>query len=271
MLNPESLILPLSLVDTHAHLHQDDFDADRDEVVRRACEAGVSTIIAIGINAASSAAVIELAAKYSGVFAAVGIQPNDCAEAQEGDWERIVELCSQPRVVAIGETGLDRYWKHVPFDIQQDYFDRHLRLSQERGLPLVIHTRESDADVLAMLREARLRGPLQGVMHSFTGAEETAAECVELGMYISFAGMVTFKKSDELRRIAKWVPADRILVETDSPYLSPHPLRGKRNEPANVAHTARLLAEVRGVSYEEFARQTTENARRLFSLNTHPT
>jgi TatD DNase family protein len=271
MLNPEApLSLPV-LVDTHAHLHQEHFDADRDEVVRRAHEAGVSTIISIGINATSSQAVIELAAKYPGVFAAVGIQPNDCAEAQPGDWQQIVELCSQPRVVAIGETGLDRYWKDVPFDLQQDYFDRHLRLSQDRGLPLVIHTRECDADMLAMLREARQRGPLQGVMHSFTGAEETAAECIALGLYISFAGMVTFKKSDELRLIAKTVPADRILVETDSPYLSPHPLRGKRNEPANVVHTARVLAGVRGVSFEEFAGQTTENANRLFRLDERTT
>ena len=150
--------------------------------------------------------------------------------------------------MGIGETGLDRYWKDVPFEMQQDYFDRHLRLSQERDLPLVIHTRECDADILAMLREAHSRGPLRGVMHSFTGAEETAAECVELGMYISFAGMVTFKKSDELRRIATTVPANRILVETDSPYLSPLPLRGKRNEPANVVHTARVVAEARGQS-----------------------
>jgi TatD DNase family protein len=166
--------------------------------------------------------------------------------------------------VALGETGLDRYWDRAPFDLQQEYFDRHLRLSQQRGLPFIVHTRESDADVLAMLREARARGPLAGVMHSFTGAAQTAAECVELGLYISFAGMVTFKKSDALRAVAASVPAERILVETDSPYLSPHPLRGRRNEPANVAHTAACLAEVRGQSLPNFSAQTTLNARRLF-------
>ena len=175
-------------------------------------------------------------------------------------------MSSRPRVVALGETGLDRYWDYTPLDVQQDYFDRHLRLSQQTGLPFIVHTRESDADVLAMLREARLRGPLTGVMHSFTGSSETAAECLELGMYISFAGMATFKKSDALRAVARTIPADRILIETDSPYLSPHPLRGKRNEPAHVLHTAECLARERGQTLDEFAAQTTANARRLFRL-----
>jgi TatD DNase family protein len=254
------------LIDTHAHLDQEEFNADRAEVIARAIAAEVEAIIAVGVTADSSAAVVKLAAEQSPVFAAVGIQPNYCAHAQPGDWERIVALVASPRVVAIGETGLDRYWDYTPFDVQQDYFDRHLRLSQERGLPFIVHTRESDADVLAMLREADARGPLAGVMHSFTGNAETAAECVAMGLYISFAGMVTFKKSDDLRTTAATVPADRILVETDSPYLSPHPLRGKRNEPANVAHTARVLAEARGVGFDEFAAQTTANARRLFKL-----
>jgi TatD DNase family protein len=194
----------------------------------------------------------------------VGIQPNYTAAAEPGDWDRVVELAAAPRVVALGETGLDRHWDYSPLAVQQDYFDRHLRLSQERNLPFIVHTRESDADVLAMLREARKRGPLAGVMHSFTGTAETAAECVELGLYISFAGMVTFKKSDALRAVAATIPAERILIETDSPYLSPQPLRGKRNEPANLVHTAACLAEVRGVSAAVFASQTRANARSLF-------
>ena len=205
-------------------------------------------------------------AAEEGVYAAVGIQPNYCAQAAEGDWPRVLDLVGRPRVVAVGETGLDRHWDYTPFDVQQDYFDRHLRLSQQTGLPFIVHTRESDADVLAMLREARLRGPLTGVMHSFTGTSETAAECLELGLYISFAGMVTFKKSDALRGVAKAIPQDRILIETDSPYLSPHPLRGPRNEPARLVHTAECLARERGVSLDEFAAQTTANARRLFRL-----
>jgi TatD DNase family protein len=252
------------LIDTHAHLDQEEFDADRAEVIARAVAAGIEIMVAIGVTAESSAAVVRLAADHPTVFAAVGIQPNYCGQAQPGDWERVVELVASPKVVAVGETGLDRHWDYSPFDVQQDYFDRHLRLAQERGLPFVVHTRESDAEVLAMLREARSRGPLWGVMHSFTGTAATAAECVELGLYISFAGMVTFKKSGDLRAVAAAVPDNRILIETDSPYLSPDPLRGKRNEPANLIHTARLLAEVRKVSMDEFARQTASNARALF-------
>ena len=256
----------MPLIDTHAHLDQEEFDADRDAVIERAHAAGVEAIVAIGVTAASSAAVVDLAAQHSGVYAAVGIQPNYTAEAQPDDWQQIVALVGRPKVVAIGETGLDRHWDYSPFDVQQDYFDRHLRLAQERDLPFVVHTRESDADVLAMLREARQRGPLRGIMHSFTGTAETAAECVALGLHISFAGMVTFKKSDALRTVAATVPADRILVETDSPYLSPHPLRGKRNEPANVVYTAACLAAVRGQPPEEFAALVTANARALFRL-----
>lgn len=262
----------MELVDTHCHLDQDDFDADRSDLVARAAAAGVATIVTIGTTASTSERAVELANQYPasdgdpfhGLFAAVGIQPNHCAEAEPGDWERIVALVHSPRVVAIGETGLDRFWKHTPFELQQDYFDRHLRLAQRTQLPFVVHTRECDADALEMLREARRRGPLSGVMHSFTGALETAAECVGLGLHISFAGMITFKKSDELRRVAASVPADRLLIETDSPYLAPEPFRGKRNEPAHVAHTARRIAEVRGVSLETLAAQTTANARRLF-------
>jgi TatD DNase family protein len=226
--------------------------------------AGVEKIVAVGVTADSSAAAVRLAADHPAVHAAVGIQPNYCGQAQPGDWERILALIDSPKVVAIGETGLDRHWDYSPFDVQKDYFDRHLRLAQERNLPFVVHTRESDADVLQMLREARTRGPLSGVMHSFTGTAATAAECLELGLYISFAGMVTFKKSNDLRAVAATIPNDRILIETDSPYLSPDPLRGKRNEPANLIHTARLLAEVRHVSFEDFARQTTQNAQALF-------
>ncbi|REK08993.1 MAG: TatD family deoxyribonuclease [Planctomycetota bacterium] len=254
----------MPLVDTHAHLDQEEFADDREAVIERAREAGVEAIVTVGTTALSSEQSVDLAGGHPGVFAAVGIQPNYTAQAVPGDWERVVTLVTRPRVVAIGETGLDRHWDYSPFDIQQDYFDRHLRLAQERGLPFIVHTRDSDAEVVEMLREAHRRGPLRGVMHSFAGTAETAGECLELGLHISFAGMVTFKKSDALREVAVIVPDDRILVETDSPYLSPHPLRGKRNEPANVLHTATCLAEVRGVELEAFAEQTTINARALF-------
>lgn len=255
------------LFDTHAHLDDEALDADRDGVVQRAREAGVETILAIGVTAESSEKGVALAEKYDGVYAAVGIQPNYAGEAQPGDWERVVRLVDRPRVAGIGETGLDRYWDHTPFDVQQDYFDRHLRLSQERDKAFIVHMRDCGEDIAAMLEEARRRGPLRGVMHSFTGDADLARQCLDLGLSISFAGMVTFKKSEELRQVAAIVPDDRILVETDSPYLSPHPLRGKHpNEPARVVHTAACLAEVRGVSLEAFAAQTTANAQRLFGV-----
>ena len=256
----------MQLFDTHAHLNDEQFDAARDEVIVRAKEVGVAAIVAVGISSDTSDECLALAAKYDIVHAAVGIQPNSCAEAQPGDWHRIVELAAQPNVVALGETGLDRYWDFAPFDLQQDYFDKHLRLSQQTDLPFIVHMRDCEEDILVMLREARKRGPLSGVMHSFTGTNAGAAESVELGLYVSFAGMVTYKKSDELREVAKTIPDDRILIETDCPYLSPHPKRGQRpNEPALVLHTAQCLAQTRGVSLAEFADQTTANARRLFS------
>jgi TatD DNase family protein len=257
----------MQLFDTHAHLDQPEFDADRTDVVARARAAGVDEIITVGTSAATSEICVRLAAEFEGVYAAVGMQPNYIAEGQSGDWERVLALVERPGVVAIGETGLDRHWDFTPFDLQQDYFDRHLRLSQKCGLPFVVHIRDCDEDVLVMLREACARGPLAGVMHSFTGSPAMAEECLTMGLYISFAGMVTYKKSDELRAIAAAVPADRILVETDSPYLSPEPVRKiKRNESAHVVHTAARLAEVRGVTLEDFAAQTTANARRLFGV-----
>jgi TatD DNase family protein len=259
----------MRLIDTHAHLDQVEFDASRNDVIARAQEAGIEAILAVGCTADSSETTVRLTEKFPSVFAAVGLQPNYCAEAVDGDWDRIVQLVDHPRVIAIGETGLDRHWNYSPFDLQQDYFDRHLRLSAKHGLPFIVHMRDCNDDIMAMLREASARGPLRGVMHSFTGGAEMAAECVALGLYISFAGMVTFKKSDALRQVAATVPDDRILIETDSPYLSPHPLRSKRpNEPSYVVHTAACLAEVRGTTSNVFGELTTANAQRLFRFNT---
>lgn len=255
------------LFDTHAHLADDHLASDAAEVVERATAAGVTRILAVGTTAADSRACHELAQRFPGVWSSAGIHPNHAAEAAADDWDAIVRLSGQVRVVAIGETGLDLYWKDTPLALQQDYFDRHIRLSQQTGQPLVIHLRETAAELLVMLREARIRGPLQGIMHSFTGTAEQAAEFLELGLSISFAGMLTFKKSDDLRAVAAVVPLDRLLVETDSPYLSPEPFRGKRpNEPARVIHTAQCLAEARGLSLDELAAATTLNAVRLFGL-----
>lgn len=253
------------MIDTHAHLDQKTFEGDLTEVLARAAGVGVERVITVGVTANSSRDCIELAQRHEMIDAAVGIQPNDVAEAGPQDWDTVTALATDPSVVALGETGLDRHWDHTPFDQQQDYFDRHLRLSQDTGLPFIVHMRECEEDILTMLREARERGPLCGVMHSFTGTADSAAECVELGLMISFAGMVTYKKSDELRAIAATVPASHLLAETDSPYLSPEPVRKiRRNEPAHVAHTLACLAEVQGVGVANLDRITSENARRLF-------
>lgn len=263
-------IHPSSLIDTHAHLDAEEFNGDREETIARARAAGVVAMICPGIDAGSSEAAVRLAAGHEGIYAAVGIQPNYCAATAEGDWERIVALVDQAKVVAIGETGLDRHWDYTPMDVQQDFFDRHLRLAQKHDLPVILHCREAEADMLPMLREAAARGPLGGVMHSFSADLRTAETCLELGLDVSFSGSVTYtnKKFESLRQVAKWVPADRILVETDSPYLVPHPLRGKqpRNEPAHIVLTAQRLAELREVRLEELAAQTTANALRLFGL-----
>jgi TatD DNase family protein len=258
------------MIDTHCHLDDEQFEADRAAVVARAVQAGVERMISLGTTLASSRATVRLAETYPNLYAAVGIHPNSCAEAGLADWGAIQDLLDHPRVVALGETGLDRYWDYAPIDLQRDYFDRHLRLSQQRDRPIVIHCRDAQADMLPMLREAAARGPLRGVLHAFSGDTAMAAECLDLGLYVSFAGNATYtnKKFQSLREAAVAVPADRILIETDSPYLTPEPLRGKqkRNEPALVVHTAAALAALRGVPLDEFARQTEANARRLFQL-----
>ena len=182
------------------------------------------------------------------------------------DWAAVVDLAERPEVVAIGETGLDRYWDRTPFPVQQEWFDRHLELAHQRDLPVVIHCRDCQRDIIEQLRS--LGRPVRGVLHSFTGTWDDAQAFLDLGLHLSFAGMLTFtnKSLDALRDVAARVPLDRLLVETDSPYLSPHPFRGKTNEPARVALTARRLAEIRGISPAELARITTANARRLFGL-----
>jgi TatD DNase family protein len=257
---------PAALVDTHAHLDDSRLRADLEGVLDRAVLAGVTQIIAIGTTVATSAGVIELAGAHPGVFASVGIHPNDAAEAGQQDWPAIVELAARPGVVAIGETGLDRYWKRTPFEEQQEWFDRHLSLARENALPVVIHCRDCQRDIIEQLR--KLRRPIQGVMHAFTGTWDDAQACLDLGLHLSFAGMVTFtnKGLDSLRDVAARAPLDRLLVETDSPYLSPHPFRGQTNEPGRVQLSAVKLAEIRGLSPAELAQISTANARTLFRL-----
>lgn len=256
----------MELFDTHAHL-TDPALADEAGVITRAAEAGVQRILTVATSAATSRQCIALAERHPGVWAAVGIHPNEADEAGPGDWEEIVQLAQHPKVVALGETGLDLYWQKVPLPLQIDYFERHLQLAQQRGLPVVMHLRQSAEDILHVLRRVRQGRPLRGVMHSFTGTAEEAAAFLELGLHLSFAGMVTFKKSEALRTVAAMVPDERLLIETDAPYLSPEPLRGRHpNEPARLVHTAACLAALRGVSLQQLAAQTTANAQRLFGV-----
>jgi TatD DNase family protein len=255
--------------DTHAHLQEQEFDADRGEVIARARAAGVENIVCVAVSAGSSQAAVQLAEQYR-LFASVGIHPNSTADATPDDWDRVAGMVGQQRVVAIGETGLDRYWDFAPLALQQDYLDRHLRLAQEHELPVILHCRDAAADLMPMLRAAAARGPLRGVLHAFSGDAAMAVECLALGLDISFAGNVSYsnRKFDSLRAAAQAIPADRLLIETDSPYLVPQVYRGKqkRNEPAYVVHTAAFLAELRGVPVEELAAATWANSRWLFRL-----
>ncbi|MBN1393508.1 MAG: TatD family hydrolase [Pirellulales bacterium] len=252
--------------DTHAHLDQEEFDADRAEVIARAREEGIEAILCPAVTAASAEVVVRLAEEYD-LLAAVGIHPNYTAEADPNDWDRIVELAGHPRVVAIGETGLDTYRDYSPLELQKEYFERHIKLSKSTGLPLIIHCRETEEAMLPILRAA---APLDGVLHAFSSARAFAEECLAIGLHVSFAGNVTYsnRKNDYLREVARQIPEDRLLIETDSPYLVPQAFRGRknRNEPAYVARTAAFLAELRGVSVEQLAAVTTANARRLFGL-----
>jgi TatD DNase family protein len=255
------------LIDTHAHLDDEQFRDDLPAVLHRAAEAGVCRVVTIATTADSSAASLALAEQFSALAATVGIQPNHVAQAGPADWDRVAAAAKHKKVVAVGETGLDRYWDHTPFAQQEDYFARHLELARQHQLAVVIHCRQAEADVVRMLRaDYERHGPVRGVMHSFTGDLATAEACLAMGLHISFAGMVTYRNAQALRDVAARIPLDRVLVETDSPYLAPVPVRGKRNEPAYVIHTAARLASVQGVAPEVIADHATQNARALFIL-----
>ncbi len=256
------------LIDTHAHLFDERFAADLPAVLDRAAAGGLERVVTVGIDRESSLECVRLAKRFDLLVAAVGIQPNSVAEAKPGDWDAVVRLAeTEPTVHAIGETGLDRYWDRTPFPAQEEMFARHIELARRLGKPFVIHCREAEADVVRMLRgEFDRHGPVRAVMHSFSGDKATAEACLEMGLFVSFAGMLTYKTAADLRAVAAAVPLGRLLVETDCPYLAPVPQRGKRNEPAFVAHTAAVLAEAVGVTADVLAGHTTRNARALFGL-----
>jgi len=257
--------MTMELFDSHCHLDPMRYGDELPAVLGRARAAGLAGIAVIGTRAADSEAAADLAAREPGVVASAGIHPNDVHDADDAEWDRVRRLVASGRVAAVGETGLDWYRDTAPHDRQRDFFDRHLQLAQDHSLPVVVHTRASIHDVLDTIRGALRRGACRAVLHSFTGTADEAAEAVELGCWIGFAGMVTFRSGETLRDVAAGVPGDRLLIETDSPFLSPEPLRGRRNEPSHLIHTARCLALARGVALETLAAETTANARRVYA------
>jgi TatD DNase family protein len=256
------------LIDSHAHLDLEDYAADLDAVIGRARAAGLEKIVCVGLwrGPGSFGNALELAARDPSFFAAtVGVHPHECARVPEEDWARHDALAADPRVVAVGETGLDFHYDHSPRPVQEASFRRSLATARASGKPVVIHVREADAACARVLREEGVP-PAGGVIHCFTGDAPAARAYLDLGLYVSVAGVVTFKTAEPIREAVRIVPRDRLLVETDCPFLAPIPHRGKRNEPAHVVETARKVAELWGTGLDEVARATTENVRRLFRL-----
>jgi TatD DNase family protein len=253
------------LVDSHCHLDFPDFATELDGVVDRARAAGVGRIVTISTRVKQHAAVLAIAERYPDVYCSVGTHPHHAHEELDITVEHLVALTRAAKIVAIGEAGLDYHYAYSSRDAQEQGFRHHIDAARETGLPLVIHSRDADLDMAKILEEETGKGAFPAVLHCFTGGRELAERAIALGLYISFTGILTFKKSEDLRLIAAALPPDRILVETDAPYLAPGPYRGKRNEPAYVVETAKTLAAVRGISADEIARQTTENFYRLFS------
>ena len=253
------------LVDSHCHLDFDDFSGDLDGIVARARAVGVGRIVTISTRVARQAGLVAIAERFPDVYCSIGTHPHYAHEELDLGVDDLVKRTRHAKTVAIGEAGLDRHYDFSPIEAQAQAFRRHIAAARETGLPLVIHSRDADADMAAILEEEVGKGAFAAVLHCFTGGRNLAERAIALGLFVSFTGILTFKKSEELRAIAAALPADRILVETDAPYLAPGRHRGKRNEPAFVVETARVLAETRNVSFEEIARQTTENFFRLFS------
>ena len=251
------------LVDSHCHLDFPDFEGEIDALVQRAREAGVGCLVTICTRPRQAEAVIALAERHESVFCAIGLHPHHVAAeglSEEGD---LAALAEHPKVVALGETGLDYHYDRSPRELQQECFRRHIRAAAKAGVPFVVHSRNADTDTAMILKE-EAAGQVPGVMHCFSSGRELAEKALELGLYISLSGIVTFRNSQALREIAADVPLDRLLVETDAPFLAPVPMRGKRNEPAYVVHTAAVAAKLKGVSEEAFAAASTDNFFRLF-------
>lgn len=253
------------LFDTHAHLNAEQFDEDRDEVIARARENGVSTIVNVGFNRETIPTTLELAEKYDFIYAVVGWHPQDAINMKEHDLEWLEELTKHPKVVGLGEMGLDYYWDTSPRDVQAEVFRKQIRLARKLQMPIVIHDRDAHQDIIDILREEKA-GEVGGIMHCFSGSYELAKMALDMNFYISFGGPLTFKNAKKPKEVAAQIPLDRILIETDCPYLTPHPFRGKRNESAYVKYVAEEMAQIHGLPFEELAKLTADNARRLFNI-----
>ncbi|NOU63771.1 YchF/TatD family DNA exonuclease [Paenibacillus sp. LMG 31461] len=253
------------LTDSHTHLNAEQFKDDQDEVIQRALEVGVTRIVNVGFNRETIPSSIELAEKYDFIYSTVGWHPVDAIDMMPGDLEWIESLCQHEKVVAIGEIGLDYYWDKSPKDVQQRVFREQIRLARKLGMPIVIHNRDAHQDILTILKEEKA-AEVGGIMHCFSGSWETAKQCLDMNFHISFGGPVTFKNAVQPKEVLAQVPLDRLLIETDAPYLTPHPFRGKRNETGYVRLVAETAAEIRGMTLEEIAEITTNNAIRLLGL-----
>ncbi len=253
------------LFDTHAHLNATQFNEDVEQVIERARAEGVSHIVVVGFDRPTIERAMELADQYSFIYAAVGWHPVDAIHMTDDDLMMIEQLAAHPKVVALGEMGLDYYWDQSPKEVQKEVFRKQIRLAKKVKLPIIIHNRDATADIVHILREEQA-AEVGGVMHCFTGSVEVAHQCIDMNFYISFGGPVTFKNAKKPKEVAKEIPLDRLLIETDCPYLTPHPFRGKRNEPSYVKYVAEAIAELKGLSFEEVAQKTSDNAKRLFGI-----
>jgi TatD DNase family protein len=258
------------LIDSHCHLDFPDFSGELDAIIGRARAVGVGRMVTISTRIKRHGDLLAIAERYDDVFCSIGTHPHNAHEELDITIDEIVHMTEHRKVVAIGEAGLDYHYDYSPRDAQERGFRNHVAAARATGLPLVIHSRDADDDMARILEEEMGKGAFKAVLHCFTGGRALAERAIALGLSISFTGIVTFKRSDELRAIAAALPSDRILVETDAPYLAPGRYRGKRNEPSYVTETAKVLAETRGVSADELARQTTDNFFRLFSKTPRP-
>lgn len=255
----------MALIDTHAHLDFSEFDKDRNEVIAKAWDSGISYIVNIGADLESSKRSVKLAWEYPFIFATVGIHPHDASSLDKSTLMELEQLAINDKVMAIGEIGLDYHYDNSPRDIQKEAFIKQIELAKELSLPIVIHNREADKDILDILKEYYNDGN-GGILHCFGSDLEMARECLDLGLYLAFGGVTTFKNSGELPVVLKEVPLDKILLETDSPYLTPVPFRGNRNEPKFVRQVAEKIAEIKEISLIEVAETTTKNAIKVYNL-----